>query len=412
MSLEILMFAVPGFLLLILMELFADWRKQTGYYRFNDAWGSLALGIVSRTSKLLWFTTGLLLVQPFVANLQLLSFSQDNMWHWLLAFVLYDLSYYWFHRVSHNYNFMWAGHVVHHQSEEFNLTTALRQSSSGILGWVFSVPLLILGVPVEMLATCNAFNLIYQFWVHTRFIDRLGWMEQIFVTPSHHRVHHGVNAMCIDKNHGGVFIIWDKLFGSFQEEPKDVKLVYGASRPTHTFNPIVANLQFWGWLFKDAWHTNSWNDKLTLWFRKTGWRPADVQQKYPVVHANTKAFVKFDPATDNNTRWYAFLQLVMAIPLMTFFLMHFSAQSLLIIWGGFVFISLPLVTTAMMLEGKPRRVEYYRMMTMWPVALVCIPVISTTCAYVFFTYLTLNSLLYIGFWGFSTGIDKQQVSES
>lgn len=406
MSIEILKFAVPMFLVLILLELWMNWRTKAGVYRFNDAYGSLVLGIVSRTSQLLFYTTGLALIAPLVSGFTLFNFDNGNIWHWIIAFVAYDLTYYWFHRCSHTYNFLWAGHVVHHQSEEFNLSTALRQSSSGILGWVFSIPLLLLGVPIEMLATCNALNLLYQFWVHTQLIDKLGWMESIMVTPSHHRVHHGQNPIYIDKNHGGVFIIWDRLFGTFQQELKDQPVIYGVSRASKTFNPVLANLQFWGWLFQDAWRTNSWKDKLTIWFKPTGWRPADVIELYPVEKRKLATFQKFDPATDTKTKIYGFLQLLLAIPLMGYFLIHFNGLSMALVWMGFAVITLPLVTTGMMLEGKGRRAEMLRLVAMWPLAALCWPLMSWTTVYIFGGYLFITSLIYMGFWTFETPENK------
>ncbi len=362
MGSDILLYAVPGFLLLILLEWWLDRRWQTGYYRLNDAFASLSLGIVSRTSQVLFFTTGLALAAGWLDGYQLNAFSMSNPWHWILAFVLFDLAYYWNHRVCHTYNIFWATHVVHHQSEEFNLTTALRQSSSKLFDWLFSVPLLLLGVPVEMLVMCLSLNLMYQFWVHTRHIGNLGWFEWLMVTPSHHRVHHGQNPQYIDKNHGGVFIIWDRLFGTFQEELDDVPVIYGVSRASNTFDPIKANVQFWGWLLKDAWRANRLVDKFVLWFRGTGWRPSDARLRDPETKPNLAHFTKYDPVVKRLVQIYAFGQLILAIPMMVFFLFSFANSAWPLQFLGFVFITAPLMTSGHLLEGKNKRREFWRLL--------------------------------------------------
>ncbi|MBE1300394.1 MAG: hypothetical protein GJ680_10885 [Alteromonadaceae bacterium] len=394
MTVDILLMAVPLFLALIIIELIIDWRRKTGYYRLNDAYSSLVLGMVSRTSQLLFYVSGLTLAMAFIDGWQLLTFSPDNPWHWALAFVLYDFTYYWKHRFGHTYNILWAGHLVHHQSEDFNLTTALRQSSTGVFDWIFSIPMLLLGIPIEMLVTSAAFNLIYQFWVHTQLIDKCGWMERWFVTPSHHRVHHGQNDLYIDKNHGGVFIIWDKLFGTFQAELESEPVIYGVSRASNTFDPITANLQFWGWMLKDAWYAKSWWDKLTLWFRPTGWRPRDVEALFPVAKRNLAEFSKFDPKVDVATQRYGFLQLIMAIPVMVYYVLHFPGLEVTLVLLGFVAITMPLVTTGRMLEGKSRKPELVRLVLMWPLIALCLSLMATSSMLVFGGYLLVNSFVY------------------
>ena len=218
--------AVPFFLLALLLELAVDRLKQTGYYRSNDAINSLSAGILSETTgyftKLLQYT-----IWGFVlGNLALFDWqrgwfdaSPSGILLWILAAVLWDFCYYWNHRLGHEISVLWAAHAVHHQSEEYNLSTALRQTSSSFLfGWIFYVPLFLIGIPADVLITVAAVNLIYQFWVHTRFIDRLGVLDRILVTPSNHRVHHAQNERYIDKNYGGIFVLWDRLFGTFAEE--------------------------------------------------------------------------------------------------------------------------------------------------------------------------------------------------
>lgn len=395
MPVDILFWSVPGFLLLIIIELTVDRIRGTGYYRLNDAFGSLTLGIVSRTTQLFVYSSGMVLAAYYLNGWVLFTFELDNPWHWLITFVGYDLMYYWYHRLSHEINVLWASHVIHHQSEEYNLTTALRQTSTGFVGWAFSVPLLLLGSPVEMLATCVALNLLYQFWVHTRHLNRLGWLEWVMVTPSNHRVHHGQNQQYIDKNHGGVFIIWDRVFGTFQDELKEEPVIFGVRSATRTFDPIKANFQIWWALLTDAFRTQSWKDKVNIWFKPTGWRPEDVKQRYPVVKADLKEFEKFDPQIDNRDSLYAFFQLLSAIGLMVYLVIHFTGLSLPLVLAGFAVTTLPMVTTARILDAKGTKLEGIRLLAMWPLAFVFWDLMSQTSVYVFGSYLVINSLLYL-----------------
>jgi len=286
----ILLAAIPLFLLLIGLEYWLDCRRGTGHYRLNDVYGSLSLGIISRSSKLVVLGLGAYVMQHLLPSLSLPIFTEARyQWlAWPLAFVIYDFFYYWGHRMGHQINFFWAAHSIHHQSEDYNLTTALRQTSSSILGWIFTAPMLMLGVSVEMYVTCAALNLIYQYWVHTQHIDKLGWFERFMVTPSHHRVHHAQNACYIDKNHGGVFILWDKWFGTFQEGLSSEPPIYGIRRALHSFNPLWANVHVWSSLCSDAWRTRSWWDKLRIWWMPTGWRPADMEEHYPIKRPTSR----------------------------------------------------------------------------------------------------------------------------
>jgi len=196
--------------------------------------------------------------------------------------VMYDFCYYWLHRLGHERTILWAAHVAHHQSEDYNLTSALRQTSTGFLfGWIFYIPMYLLGIPAEVVVTVGALNLIYQFWVHTQHIGKLGWYEWIFVTPSNHRVHHAQNDIYLDRNYGGLFIIWDRLFGTYQEELDAEPVVYGIRGPLQSWNPVRALTHIYCDMAQDCWRTRRWRDKLKIWFARTGWRPADVAQRYP-----------------------------------------------------------------------------------------------------------------------------------
>ena len=289
------LYAVPFFFLLIGIELIVDRLRGTSSYRTADALNSLSAGVLSTTSGLLTKVVGLLTYSVAWQHLALFDMSAGSLWVWLLAFVFYDFCYYWNHRLGHERNVLWAAHSVHHQSEEYNLSTALRQTSTGFLfSWIFYLPMAIAGVPSLVFFSVGALNLLYQFWVHTRHVPKLGWLEWIFITPTNHRVHHAQNPLYLDRNYGGVFIIWDRLFGTFQEEDEREPVIFGVTTPLASWNPLWANVQFYAQLWHDARRTASWWDKLRIWFMPTGWRPADVAAAYPQPKQDLAAFRKFD----------------------------------------------------------------------------------------------------------------------
>ena len=252
------------------------------------------------------------LVYAFIAKQFNLGFlASYDPYVWVIAFVLYDLSYYWLHRSHHQIKVLWASHVVHHHGEEFNLSTALRQTGTDFLfKWIFYTPMLLLGIPVEIFVTVAALNLIYQFWVHTEHIGRLGVLDYILVTPSNHRIHHAQNKEYIDANYGGVFILWDRMFGTFIDEREDLKPIYGTSKPLNSWNPLWANLEVWSEMIKDTWRTKRWRDKIALWFSKPKWRPADVSEKYPIKKNDLTQFRKFDTKTTVFAKIFGFTHLV------------------------------------------------------------------------------------------------------
>ena len=295
----LILYAIPVFLLLMAIEVFVDQRRKTGYYRLNDAIASLSTGLLSET---MGFATRFLGFLAYATLWTILPHPELTMTPllWVVAFVLYDFFYYWSHRFQHRINFFWGIHVVHHQSEEFNLTTALRQPFNGfLLGAVFYLPLLFMGFPPEVIVVVGSLNLIYQYWVHTRFIGHLGWFEKIFITPMNHRVHHAINDRYIDRNFGGVFILWDRMFGTYQAELDDDPCVYGVRKPLQSWNPFYANFHVHWQLIQDAWHARHWRDKLRLWFMPTGWRPADVEERYPLPRCLPDNQKKFDKAPVN-----------------------------------------------------------------------------------------------------------------
>ena len=349
---NIILYAVPLFFLLIFIEILLEKSKGTHYYRTNDSINSLTAGVLSRMTgivkQLFPFTI-------YVAVFEQLALFQitSSWWMWVTAFVFYDFCYYWKHRFSHEMNILWAAHVVHHSSEEYNLTTALRQSSSSLFSWIFYLPMAVLGFDPITLITVGSLNLIYQFWVHTRHIPKLGWYEWVFVTPSNHRVHHAQNQVYIDCNYGGVFILWDRVFGSFQEELETEKPIYGIRKALKSWNPLWANVHVYVQLFKDCWHAQRWQDKLLIWFKRTGWRPADVEQNYPLGKVDLTQFRKFDIPLSLTNKFYSLLQYSLVVFVGLLLIMNVANLTLTEQIFGVLFVLYSSISAGLVLENNP-----------------------------------------------------------
>jgi sterol desaturase/sphingolipid hydroxylase (fatty acid hydroxylase superfamily) len=267
--------ATPVFFALIALEYAIGRARGRSNYRLNDAVNSLSLGVMSEVVKLF---TRLLVVGIYTAAYSVAALWQPptgEWWVWALAVVAYDFCYYWNHRLGHESAVFWASHVVHHQSQEYNLSTALRQTSSGaLLGWIFYLPMAIAGIPPEVFVVAAVVNLLYQYWIHTEPIGSLGWFDRWFGSPSNHRVHHAVNDRYIDRNYGGIFMLWDRLFGTFVEE--DEKCVYGTRAPLESWDPLWANLEVYADLARRSWQAERWRDKLAVWVMPPGWQPVSA----------------------------------------------------------------------------------------------------------------------------------------
>jgi sterol desaturase/sphingolipid hydroxylase (fatty acid hydroxylase superfamily) len=309
---QIIVLATPVFLLLIAVEWAVGVARGRNTYRLNDALASIGLGIMSQLVGLLTKALTIGVYTAVHANAALVDWPPASAWTWLAALLLYDLAYYWHHRFGHTVALFWAAHVVHHQSEDYNLSTALRQSGSGfVLGWLFYLPLAVLGIPPAVFAVVALIDLLYQYWVHTQQIGKLGWFDRWFCAPSNHRVHHAVNERYLDRNYGGILIVWDRRFGSFQEERADDPCVYGTRAPLRSFDPLRANLQVWIELAKDCWRARSWADKLRVWLMHPGWRPADVAARWPKPEFDLEALARpggrYDPPASRFGSWAAAL---------------------------------------------------------------------------------------------------------
>ncbi|MFB0701266.1 sterol desaturase family protein [Pseudomonas protegens] len=351
---NLILYAVPFFFVLIVAELLADRWRGVNNYRVADAVNSISTGVLSTTTGLLTKGLGLVTYTFALQHWGLFELPAHSLWVWIGAFVLYDFCYYWLHRCGHERNILWAAHSVHHQSEDYNLSTALRQTSTGfLLSWIFYLPLAVLGVPLVVFVTVAALNLLYQFWVHTRHIGKLGWYEWFFVTPSNHRAHHAQNALYMDRNYGGVFILWDRLFGTYQEEDDNEPVVFGVTTPLASWNPLWANLQFYAQLWNDARRTEHVRDKLRIWFMRTGWRPADVQARYPLAKTELSQFRKFEVALDVRRQVYVVLQFAVYVALGSYLMnaqSSLSVQALLLGWGA---MALGLFVLGAALEDRP-----------------------------------------------------------
>ncbi|MGQ9426409.1 sterol desaturase family protein [Gilvimarinus sp. F26214L] len=303
---DLVQLAVPFFILAMGLEFLYGTLRGRQYYRLNDTVNSLSLGVLSRIVDLLQIGFAAVVFGALVQWFGVPQWSMEAAWQWVAAFVAYDFCYYWKHRYGHEWRIMWASHVAHHQSEEYNLSTALRQTGTDYIGFVFYIPLYLAGLPAHAIITVGSLNLIYQFWVHTRHVGTLGPLEWVFITPSNHRVHHARNPEYLDKNYGGVFILWDRLFGTYQPERADLPCAYGITTGLHSWNPVWANFHVWVDTARVAAQCRSWKDRLSVWFRSPGWLPEHLREQ--ATQALPPDAPKYDPPADRWTRLYAFAQ--------------------------------------------------------------------------------------------------------
>jgi sterol desaturase/sphingolipid hydroxylase (fatty acid hydroxylase superfamily) len=308
--------AVPFFFLLIGIEFVAGVVQHKRLYRFNDSINDLSCGIIDQTVGV-FLKTGLFAGYLYLfEHWRLFNIAQASaVVKWFAAIALVfgvDLCFYWFHRIAHEYAAPWATHVVHHQSEEYNLTVALRQSAfESCFAWVFYLPLAVIGFPPAWYLSMSALNLLYQFWIHTEAIGKLGPLEWMMNTPSHHRVHHARNPRYLDKNYAGMFIIWDRMFGTFV--PEDEEPVYGLTKPLASWNPLWANLHAWVELAHDSWRAPRWRDKLKIWFMPLGWTPPGIPQgprAQPITRGTLK---KYDPQLPLALNLYVIVHFVITL---------------------------------------------------------------------------------------------------
>jgi sterol desaturase/sphingolipid hydroxylase (fatty acid hydroxylase superfamily) len=320
-SAQIIVLATPVFLALIAFEFAVGLARGRNTYRLNDALNSIGLGVMSEVVKLFTRLATIGIYTFAYEHVSLWQLSAGAWWVWVAALIGYDFCYYWLHRAGHRVAGLWAAHVVHHQSEDYNLSTALRQTSTGFLfSWIFFLPLAVLGVPPLVFGVVALIDLLYQYWVHTQQIGKLGWFDRWFCAPSNHRVHHAVNERYLDKNYGGILIVWDRLFGTFAPEDDREPCVYGTRAPLQSWNPVWANLQVYRELAQDSRRTKSWADKAKVWLKPPGWRPADVAAQWPRPAFDIKRRRRYDPPITEQAGWVAATLFLVVLGLTTLLL--------------------------------------------------------------------------------------------
>ncbi|MCB0754217.1 MAG: sterol desaturase family protein [Flavobacteriales bacterium] len=348
MKVSYIALSIPVFFLLIGIELLVGYLKKEKLYRFNDALTNINLGtgqqIVGVMMKGLFFLGYLYLYEHRV-------YTFENTWFtWILLFLGVDFFYYWFHRMSHEVNALWAAHIVHHQSEDYNLSVALRQSwFQGWFSWAFYLPLAVVGFDPIMFAAMNSFNTLYQFWIHTTTIKTLGPLEWIFNTPSHHRVHHGSNPKYIDKNHAGSLIIWDRLFGTFQKEEEEV--VYGITKPLNSWNPIWANFHYWKELIDLAKQSKGF-DKVLVFLKPPGWQPEYLGGFQAPQEIDKTTYRKYDFDGMSHQHIYVFFIFLLALALATIVLFLKASIPSIALYATMFYILLTLGINGGLMEKR------------------------------------------------------------
>ncbi|MGZ6070552.1 MAG: sterol desaturase family protein [Myxococcaceae bacterium] len=351
MTLDPIALAVPFFFLLIGLELVLARARHRQVYRFTDSFGDLGCGVTQR-AVLLLFEASLLAGYAFIhAHARLWTFAPGSIWPWVIAVVGVDLGYYWWHRLSHEVNLLWAVHVVHHQSEDYNLAVALRQAVlSPVTVLPFYLPLAVLGVPTVVFFIVNALSTLYQFWIHTELVDRMGALENVINTPSLHRVHHAVNPEYLDRNYAATFILWDQLFGTLRREVAPP--IYGVSHPLRSFDPVWAQVQPLVGLVQALRRAPSMGEAVRFLLASPAWHPEWLGPRTPCRGVDPEALPKFDVRPGPRRTRYVGAQLVVVIVVAFALLTWHSALSFpaLVTAVGWVLVSL--VAGAALLEGR------------------------------------------------------------
>ena len=341
---NVLLWVVPMFIILIIIEIIYEHIKKKQTHTFMDTLSSLSSGMTNILKDILGLVV-VIISYPYLLSKLSVYNLENTVLVYIVAFICVDFSGYWTHRLNHKINFFWNQHIIHHSSEEFNLACALRQSFSDLLGYtaLFLIPAAILGVPSDVITLLAPLHLFGQFWYHTQHIGKLGFLEYFLVTPSQHRVHHAINPIYIDKNLAPIFCIWDRWFGTFQEELEGEPPVYGVLKPVRTWNPLIINFQhLWGLIF-DAWHTRSIKEKLTLWWKPTGYRPEDVKKRFPRnTITSADKMEKYNPESGGLLKSWAMFQWLGTTLMLLLLLANYSSFGNLqaLLFGGVILLSI------------------------------------------------------------------------
>jgi sterol desaturase/sphingolipid hydroxylase (fatty acid hydroxylase superfamily) len=348
---KILLIVMPLFFTLILIEKWYGWYFKKEKVNNMDTVSSLTSAITMITKNVLGLSITIISYSWIEERIALTHITSTWITY-VIAFVALDFSHYWVHRIDHANNFFWNSHIVHHSSEEFDLACAVRQPISSFVKIFsfFMIPAALLGISPLVVATVTPIQFFAQFWYHTRYINRMGILEKILVTPSHHRVHHAFNKEYLDKNLAQIFIIWDKMFGTFMEERADIPPVYGITRPMRTWNPIRINFIHMWLLITDAWRANNFVDKMNVWFKPTGWRPTDVAEKNPVFKIDdVYHFDKYNTNQNSNFVVWMWMQLIIIFIGVAFMLGNIANIGIpnMFIYGAFIFVYVYALTDLM-----------------------------------------------------------------
>ncbi len=369
MDLNPVILAIPMYFILMAVELIYEKLVHKQSYRVNDALTNISTGTLQQLTNtfISLFKIG---IYTWVYHTFAFQEIAQTTMSFILALVLWDLCYYWEHRMAHTINLFWGGHIVHHQSEEYNLSVALRQTSTGFIwGFPFFLPMALLGIHPVHFVLAGGINLLYQFWIHTEHIKKLPrWFEYIFNTPSHHRVHHGRDPKYIDKNYGGILIIWDRIFGSFKEEEE--RPHYGITIPLKSWNPVYANFSHYINLAKWMKDIRNPSDGLRLLFNKPGWFPS-YMGGYKAAEEVSDDYVKYDRKFDN-VQYYVLAQFLIALLMNAFYFFQHSnfdigQKSLFAVW-----IVYSTIVFGFLFEYQNRWVIIAELLR-----LACIPIISS-----------------------------------
>ncbi len=348
---KILLIVMPLFFTLILIEKWYGWYFKKEKVNNMDTVSSLTSAITMITKNVLGLSITIISYSWIEERIALTHITSTWLTY-VIAFVALDFSHYWVHRIDHANNFFWNSHIVHHSSEEFDLACAVRQPISSFVKIFsfFMIPAALLGISPLVVATVTPIQFFAQFWYHTRYINRMGFLEKILVTPSHHRVHHAFNIEYLDKNLAQIFIIWDKMFGTFMEERADIPPVYGITRPMRTWNPIRINFIHMWLLITDAWRASSFVDKMNVWLKPTGWRPTDVAEKNPVFKIDdVYHFDKYNTNQNSNFVAWMWMQLIVIFIGVAFMLGNIANIGIpnMFIYGAFIFVYVYALTDLM-----------------------------------------------------------------
>lgn len=363
-----IMLLAVAYLAMLIIEAAASFVMKKGYYSAEFLWVNTALSYLQQVSGLAYqviFLGGYTFVQTHFSIQHFLPIDElasgwpitistafpfvqlhvPVLMNWLLVLVLADFCQYWLHRLSHEVNILWAGHIVHHSNEEYNYGVAIRQSFiEGFYTWIFYLPLALAGIPWELFISAYSLSLLWQFFVHTQFVQKMGILEKFMATPSHHRAHHGKNDIYLDKNYGALFIIWDKLFGTFQEESEKVQ--FGITVPFKSVNLLKINIHHHLYIFNLMKKAKTFKEKIKIFFGLPSYLPAGIKPTY-----GHEAEFAFTP--QSSKKWYVFLSFIVAAPAGLLWMNHYRISPDIVSYILLtIVLMVQLVTLSGLLEDK------------------------------------------------------------